>query len=565
MCVCEVSPQTTRGALTFSEEVGEVPGFIATTINNRGCCSSEYKYRYDAYLGRGATGSTWRVIRNVDDAVFALKITRLQSSSPTDATHARTIAELECMQRLRHFACVRLLDTHRTDNRLYLIMEYCNAADLHYQLSCIRRLATAPHRISSAANSVTDTHVSNAVHVLATTAPATATSTITSSAFMDEYCIRYILVQLLLGLHYLHEHCDIVHRDIKPANVLVTTDGLVKIADFGLAMHCRDDAVSASNNNTINSCSNSSSSSNDMRRSAVAATPAKVQRGVCGTAPYVAPEVWQHRCYGRAADMWSLGVLVYECMTGHTPFACSRRRDTAGRDDSGDAVRELQRRVVCEQPTPLPANVYSSELCELVYCLLRKSPMSRPTAAELLTLPYMQEALEQLPQVLHASRVSAEVLTSVADDAAVHLHGRGMYRVCRDPLTHASTSHDTHRAWTAASTAPSTASGGAGGALTATHVTTTPTHSAVDLSSSLMLTGAHGVTSGDVMVASGGHHCGPCDSTAVMTAAAVMISSSSSENRHKCNSRTCVMLCACRPCSSDSCSDDTAGDKSSTL
>lgn len=75
---------------------------------------------------------------------------------------------------------------------------------------------------------------------------------------MDEHIVKYILLQLVLGLHYLHMHCKILHRDLKPANVLLTTHGLVKIGDFGLSK-------------------------------VYDSTTGNVGRTICGTPPYAAP------------------------------------------------------------------------------------------------------------------------------------------------------------------------------------------------------------------------------------------------------------------------------------
>ncbi|KAK4387296.1 Mitogen-activated protein kinase kinase kinase [Sesamum angolense] len=92
--------------------------------------------------------------------------------------------------------------------------------------------------------------------------------------------------QILHGLKYLHDR-GVIHRDIKCANILVHTNGLVKLADFGLAK--------ATKLNDVNSCK--------------------------GTAFWMAPEVVRSQWYGPAADIWSLGCTVLEMLTRRFPYS----------------------------------------------------------------------------------------------------------------------------------------------------------------------------------------------------------------------------------------------------
>ncbi len=114
-----------------------------------------------------------------------------------------------------------------------------------------------------------------------------------------------LLECLARAIHVAHEH-GIVHRDLKPANVLLTAAGVPKIADFGLAKR-------------------------------VEADTSETRTGVIlGTPSYMAPEQagGSVRNIGPAADIYALGAILYECLTGRPPFRGKphgNRRPSAGR------------------------------------------------------------------------------------------------------------------------------------------------------------------------------------------------------------------------------------------
>jgi len=97
-----------------------------------------------------------------------------------------------------------------------------------------------------------------------------------------------IAAQVALGLSYAHEH-DIVHRDIKPSNVMVVRDGHVKITDFGIAR--------------------------------MASSAVRTQTGmVLGSPKYMSPEQVLGKLTDQRSDIFSLGVMLYEMLTGQVPF-----------------------------------------------------------------------------------------------------------------------------------------------------------------------------------------------------------------------------------------------------
>ncbi len=97
-----------------------------------------------------------------------------------------------------------------------------------------------------------------------------------------------IVAQVALGLAYAHEH-DIVHRDVKPSNIMVVRDGHVKITDFGIAR--------------------------------MASASVRTQTGmVLGSPKYMSPEQVMGKLTDQRSDIFSLGVMLYEMLTGQAPF-----------------------------------------------------------------------------------------------------------------------------------------------------------------------------------------------------------------------------------------------------
>ena len=157
---------------------------------------------------------------------------------------------------------------------------------------------------------------------------------------------RYVR-DIVRGLCFLHRS-GVIHQDIKPGNVLLMTDGQCKLADFGAS--AKLEQLRASDN--------------------------KLQ----GTAMYMAPE----QCIGnvcKASDVWSVGVLTYELLTGRLPYETSLLRMSAqmivqmiGTDES----------LTPQLALPLPPSAKS--FCEAI---LQRDPTKRPTADDLLRHPFL--------------------------------------------------------------------------------------------------------------------------------------------------------------------------------
>jgi len=148
------------------------------------------------------------------------------------------------------------------------------------------------------------------------------------------------------GLEYAHER-GIIHRDLKPSNISVTSDGKVKILDFGLAKALDPGGGGASP---------------DMSHSPTV-TAAVTEAGiVLGTAAYMSPEVARGKTADRRADIWAFGCVLYEMLAGRKAFRGETVSDTLAAilktepdwdalpADTPPCIRELARRCLTKDP-----------------------------------------------------------------------------------------------------------------------------------------------------------------------------------------------------------------------
>ncbi|KAJ3054602.1 serine/threonine protein kinase psk1 [Rhizophlyctis rosea] len=147
----------------------------------------------------------------------------------------------------------------------------------------------------------------------------------------NDHEASFYLAELLLALEHLHE-LGIIYRDLKPENVLLAASGHILLTDFGLSKVALD------------------------------------ARTVCGTTEYMAPEVVEEKlAYDKAVDYWSLGVMLFDMLTGSPPFTGNNKKKIM------DGI--IKKKLTC----PNYMTSFAKDLCTK---LLKKNPKHRLGAGE---------------------------------------------------------------------------------------------------------------------------------------------------------------------------------------
>jgi serine/threonine protein kinase len=165
---------------------------------------------------------------------------------------------------------------------------------------------------------------------------------------IPEYRVIEIFIQILDSLHYIHCEKDVVHKDIKPENFLIYTEGSklnVKLIDFGFAEKML--------------------------------FPEQKLKIESGSLPYISPEMIQHKGYDTKSDMFSVGVVLFNMLTGRQPFF--------GRNDD-----ERRNSILAHEPA-IPKEITNQHLIDLLKGLFEKDPEKRLSVQEAKLHPWIQD------------------------------------------------------------------------------------------------------------------------------------------------------------------------------
>jgi eukaryotic-like serine/threonine-protein kinase len=264
-------------------------------------------YRLERLLGQGALGLVFAATRS--DELVALKVLRPEHAADSTAL-ARFRREARVARGIDSRHVVPVVDVGRAAGLVYLELPYYEGGSLAQRLR--------EH------------------------GPLAIDETLDLAAGLGR------------GLDELHRR-DVLHRDIKPSNVLVDSEGVAALSDFGLARSPDSTRITA-------------------------------EGQILGTPHYLAPELIEGHEATVASDVYALGCLLYECLTGDPPFAA--------RGAAAIGFAHLTE----EPPDPGTRRPeISAELAEAVLLALEKDPASRPTSGT------------ALARLLHAGRSASPV------------------------------------------------------------------------------------------------------------------------------------------------------------
>jgi serine/threonine-protein kinase len=287
------------------------------------------KYQVEKVLGRGGMGTVYQARDPVMHRTVAVK-TMTPGLAETPELKARFLREAQAAGGLRHHNIVTVYDLGEDHGQPFIAMELIDGEDLERIIQNKEPLSV-------------------------------------------EWKID-VIRQICEGLAYAHR-AGIVHRDVKPANIRVSSQGEVKIMDFGIA-HL---------------------SSSTMTKSGL----------VLGTVHYMAPEQVEGLKVDHRADIFSVGAIAYELLAYRRPF-------------DGDSLTQVMFHIMRQEPdlTVLPRGDYSPGLEAIV-----SRALAKPLAERYQSLEEMRDDLERLvretaARLLAAQRDTSELVTAIAQARA---------------------------------------------------------------------------------------------------------------------------------------------------
>jgi eukaryotic-like serine/threonine-protein kinase len=298
-------------------------------------------------IGTGGMGEVYRAHDEQLDRDVALKVL-LPRDLGDETARARLLREARAAAGLNHPHICIIHDVGELEGQAYIAMEYVEGRSL----SALIAQERLPH----------------------------------------EQALRYG-VQLAEALAHAHAH-GVVHRDLKSANVIVTSEGQVKVLDFGLAKRLNEGDLDA----TLSQAS-------------------LTQPGaVVGTLAYMAPEQLRGQPADGRTDIWALGIVLYEMVAGGRPFR-------------GQTGYELSSAILNRRPAPPPGEVPAALRAAIEHCM-EKEPDRRYQRAD-----EVRAALE----AVHSAGTTAQLLPQRAGARRPHTVSRKRIRALAVlPLTNLS-------------------------------------------------------------------------------------------------------------------------------
>lgn len=240
-------------------------------------------------------------------------VKKLGKAALTAGEEAEHLAEVKALQTLQHPCILRYYGSVELDETLSLVMEFADAGDLQQLLK----------------------------------------EQADSGKLFEVAALFAVFSQLVVAVAHVHEQ-RVMHRDLKPSNVMLTSDGLLKLGDFGVAK-------------------------------VLAGTTVMDNMTCVGSPTYMAPEIVSGDAYGPSCDVWSLGVILYEMSSFRRPFEGRSLGELVMRISSGQ-FQELGEHLR-DQPG---GAVLDEAVKPFTARMLVADPKQRGTMREVVRLPAMQ-------------------------------------------------------------------------------------------------------------------------------------------------------------------------------
>ena len=211
-------------------------------------------------IGKGSFGKVYLVYSKNLNEYFAMKVLNKKFISLEDQEeHTKT--ERFILEKINNPFIISLKFSFQTQKNLFLITDFINGGEIYHLLQ--------------------------------------------EKGKFSEELTKFYICELIIALKHLHKN-KIIYRDLKPENILINEDGHIKLCDFGLSKILNPYSISLS-------AFSYSEIKNTYKNNTKAFT-------LCGTKDYLAPEVVVGKGYDKNVDWWSLGILMYEMLTGILPF-----------------------------------------------------------------------------------------------------------------------------------------------------------------------------------------------------------------------------------------------------
>ncbi|GMM32753.1 protein kinase C [Saccharomycopsis crataegensis] len=261
-------------------------------------------FQFLAVLGKGNFGKVMLAESRHTKKLCAIKVLKkdfILENDEVESTKSEKRVFLIANKK-RHPFLINLHCCFQTANRIYFVMEYISGGDLMWHIQKAR---------------------------------------------FSQRRAQFYAAEVLLGLKYFHDN-GVIYRDLKLDNILLTTEGHIKIADYGL---CKEEMWFGNTTSTF-----------------------------CGTPEFMAPEILKEQKYGKAVDWWAFGVLLYQMLLGQSPFR--------GRDEE-----EIFNAILTDDPL-YPIQM-ARESVEILQALLTRDPSQRlgfspRDAEEVMEHPYFR-------------------------------------------------------------------------------------------------------------------------------------------------------------------------------